>query len=576
MTNRETAKIWKPFFIFITQVKLPYLWIILSIIIAFGQTKLSLLFPEYTQKIMAGDISQKMIVTTIIVVLGQAVLTSVSQFIGSVASAKVSLSVRGFIWKKIIHLPLSFFDKNQPNELISRTTNDTLQLSDFFANGIANALSSLYQLIGTFVILFHYNWRLAAAESVIVPLIYLIGVINGRISFRWNNKIQASLANLTEYLSEILLNIPLIKTFVKEESEERRGVECIDKILKTKLIRSCLGTILGLLMSFTNVLQTILVIVTGIYLISKKIITIDVWIAFYMYAQGLSASVTVVMNVWLSIKTSQGAVRRITEVAVQPEENYNNLLEYKKQNSDITFEQVTFNFSEKNVLNNLSFKIPNGKTTAIVGPSGVGKTTILKLLERFYKPDSGRILVGDKSISDYTLKDWRMSLGYVSQDIQLFSGTVLENILYGIEREVRETEIIEAAKKSCAFDFITALENGFDTQVGEGGSKLSGGQKQRIALCRAILKDTEYLLLDEVTSSLDAEAEYMVEEALKQFAVDRTTIVIAHRLSTIEQADQIIVFDNNKVIDIGNHKDLVESNKFYRQLIEIQQKIEVC
>lgn len=564
-------KIWGPFLKFITQVKLPYIWIILSIVVALGQTRLSLLFPEYTQKIMAGDISSKVIITTIIVVIGQALLTSIWQFIGSVASSKVSLRVREYIWKKIVHLPMFFFDKNNPNELISRTTYDASQLSDLFANGIANVLSSIYQLIGTFLILFHYNWRLAATEAIIIPLVYLIGIVNGRISYKWNNKIQTSLAQLTEFLSEILQNIPLVKTFVKEESEEKRGGECIDKMYKTKLIRSCLSTIMGLFGRFTNVLQTILVIVVGIYLISKKIITIDIWIAFYMYAQGLTASVAVVMNEWLSIKTSQGAVRRITEIASQPEEGYNNLLQYMKQENDILFENVTFKFSKKCVLHNLSFIIPKGKTTAIVGPSGVGKTTILKLLERFYEPHSGRILIGDKSINEYTLKDWRNEMGYVSQDIQLFSGTIRDNIIYGIEREVSEEEIIEAAKKSYALDFITTFDNGFDTEVGERGSRLSGGQKQKIALSRAILKDTEYLLLDEVTSNLDAESEYNIEKALEDFAVGRTIIVVAHRLSTIEHADQIIVFDNNQGIDIGTHNSLIENNAFYRKLISVQQ-----
>ncbi|MCJ8171516.1 ABC transporter ATP-binding protein [Clostridium botulinum] len=569
-------EIWKPFFKLIAKVKLPYLWIILSIISALGQTKLSLLFPQYTQKITSGDISRPTIIIAAAVVLGQAMLTSISQFIGRIASSKVSLSFRKFIWKQLVHLSIPFYDKNMPKEMISRTTNDTTKLSDFFAFSIANVLSSIYQLVGSFVILFSYNWRLAAAEAIIIPLIYLIGIINGRVSFKWNNRIQMRLAKLTEFLSEILLNIPLVKAFVKEDTELKRGEECIDKLYKTKFKYSCVSSVLALFIKFTDVLQTIIVIVLGIYLISKKIIAIDVWIAFYMYAQGLSASVNVVMNTWKDLKTCQGAVRRITEIAVELGEKYKNSLHYKKENSYICFEDVTFKYSKKSILENLSFKIPYGKVTAIVGPSGGGKTTIFNLIERFYEPNSGKIKIGNKLIKDYNLMEWRKAFGYVSQDSKLFSGTIRENIIYGIDRKVSEEEIIRAADAAFALGFITTFKNGFDTEVGEGGCKLSGGQRQRISIARVILKNPEYLLLDEATSSLDAESEYMVEKALNDLAAGRTTIVIAHRLSTIEKADQIIVLDNKKISGVGTHKSLLENNKLYKQLIEIQKKVEMC
>lgn len=569
-------EIWRPFLKLIVKVKLPYLWISLSVIAALSKTKLSLLFPQYTQKIMSGDISKTTVIIAAAVVLGQAMLTSVWQFIGRVASSKVSLSFRKFIWKQLVHLPVPFYDKNMPREMISRTTDDTTKLSDFFAFDIGNIISSLYQLVGTFVILFNYNWRLAAAEAIIIPLIYLIGIINGRISFKWNNRIQMSLAKLTEFLSETLLNIPLVKAFVKENVELKRGEECINKLYKTKFQYNCISSVLGLSIVLTNVLQTIIVIVLGIYLISKKIITIDVWVAFYMYAQGLLASLTVVMNTWKSLKTYQGAVRRITEIAAEPGEKYKSLLHYKKENSDICFEDVTFKYSQKSILENLNFSIPNGKITAIVGPSGVGKTTIFNLIERFYEPDLGKIKIGNKLIKDYNLLEWRKTFGYVSQDSKLFSGTIRENIIYGIDRKVSEEEIIRAADAAFALGFITAFKNGFDTEVGEGGCKLSGGQRQRIAIARAILKKPEYLLLDEATSSLDAESEYMVGKALNDLTAGRTTIIIAHRLSTIEKADQIIILDNKKISGVGIHKSLLENNKVYRQLIEIQKKVETC
>jgi ATP-binding cassette subfamily B protein AbcA/BmrA len=381
---------------------------------------------------------------------------------------------------------------------------------------------------------------------------------------------------LTEFLSEILTNIPLVKTFVNEKKEEERGNVCIDKLYKTKFKLSIFTSVFSTVANLTKVLQAIIAIVLGIYLVSKNVITVAVWVAFYLYIDGLWNSINQTINIWTKLKTCQGSARRITEIAMEPSENYQNSLTYEKKNSDICFENVSFKYDQNDILNNLTFKIPDGKVTAIVGPSGAGKTTIFNLLERFYTPDSGSIKRGDVSIDEYQLQDWRKAFGYVSQDTKLFSGTIRDNIAYGLGRKVTDEEIEKAAEAANALEFIKAFDDGFDTQVGEGGSKLSGGQRQRVAIARAILKDPEYLLLDEATSSLDAESEYMVQQALKKLVIGRTTIIIAHRLSTVEDADQIIVIESGKVNGVGNHKNLLENNKLYKQLVEMQLKTEIC
>ncbi|WP_188591909.1 ABC transporter ATP-binding protein [Paenibacillus silvae] len=568
--EKRHAGVWRPFLRLIASVKLPYFWIILCVIVTMSQSTIALLFPQYVQKILAGDISQRTILINIALIFGMGVVASVSQFVGALTSSKISLRFRKFIWRRLIRLPIPYFDRNKPRELISRTTEDTTRLSSFFAVDLGGILSSLYLLIGTFVILFSYNWRLAAVEAFIIPLVIVVGIVNGRLSYKWTNRVQRSLAKLTELLSELLVNIPLIKTFTKENVEEERGKEYIDKLYLAKLMFTFITKLIRLLNEMINVLQTIIVIVLGIYLVSKNIITLPVWIAFYLYARSLTSSVATVMNSWANLKTCQGAVRRLSEITSEPLEPYESVSQKMKPNDELSFDQVTFSYADHTVLRNVTFNIPSGKTTAIIGPSGAGKSTIFNLIERFYKADEGVIRLGDLSIDQYNLQEWRNSIGCVSQETRLFSGTIRENITYGLDRSVSDEEIIDAAKEAFAWDFISSFELGLDTDVGEGGNNLSGGQRQRIAIARVILKNPGLLLLDEATSNLDAETESMVNQALKKLSSGRTTIIIAHRLSTIEAADQIILLGDEHVRDVGHHTSLLERSPIYKQMIDIQ------
>lgn len=562
--------IWKPFFKLLIQAKLPYFWIILSTVVGLASAQLSLLFPQYAQKITAGDISRPIIVGSILVVLGQAIFTAVRQFLANVASAKVTLSFRKLILKALIVLPIPYFDKSNAKDMISRTTDDTTKLSDLLAYGIGNILSSVYGIVGAFLILFSYDWRLAAAEVGILLVSIGIGILNGRINFKYNVKIQAKLAKLTGFISEILVNIPLVKSFVNEKKEEKRGKGYIKELFKVNFIFHIFGHLFGLFNNLVRVLQTIIIILLGIYLISRELITIDIWIAFYLYAEGLLTSVSILMGNWVLVKRGQGAVRRITEITLEPMEEYNRALSFEPKDEDISFKNVSFRYAEKEIIKNMNFTIPHGKITAIVGPSGAGKSTIFNLLMRFYEPNSGEIQFGGSAINNYKLQEWRKAFGHVAQDTQLFSGTIRDNIMYGVDRTVSMQEIEKAASAGCALDFIQSSEQGFDTPVGENGSKLSGGQRRRIAIARVILKNPPFLLFDEVTSSLDAESEFIVDQSLKELAVGRTTVIIAHRLATVKDADQILVLEDGEINGIGSHEELLENNKLYKKLVELQ------
>lgn len=287
-----------------------------------------------------------------------------------------------------------------------------------------------------------------------------------------------------------------------------------------------------------------------------------------MYQITTLAAIKFFPNLWEAAKTTQGASRRVSEVVSEPSEAKGGNLQLSDAEGDFAFENVSFAYDEGHeVLRNLSFTIPQGKTTTIIGRSGEGKSTIFGLMERFYSPTAGKITVAGQDISDYDLSQWRRSIGYVSQNNALLSGTVRDNITYGIERAVTEEEIIQAATDANAREFISAPENGFDTEVGIGGSKLSGGQRQRICIARELLKNPKLLLLDEATSSLDMEAEYQVTQAIECLRKGRTILVVSHCLSAVLDADQIVYLDDHALGAVGTHKALLKSSASYASLV---------
>ena len=359
----------------------------------------------------------------------------------------------------------------------------------------------------------------------------------------------------------------LIKAFTNEKKEEKRGKDIVEGFYRASLIRSIIDWAETPVSGIMSLIQSVIVIVSGIYLVSRNIITIDIWIAYFLYVDILYGVLNTFVYMYLDVKRSQGSTSRIAELLDGEEEEYNGLKALEKIDEDLVFEDVSFGYGEKQVLSNISFKIPYGKTTAIVGESGGGKTTALSLIQRFYSPDSGNIKLGNTSIKDFNLKEWRNAFSYVSQDSPLLSGTIKENIMYGVKREVSEDELIKVAKSANLLEVINTFPNGFETQVGEGGCKLSGGQRQRIAIARALLRDSEILLLDEPTANLDNQAEKAIQEAMDNLSKDRTTIVIAHDLATIKDANQIILIDSGEVKGIGTHEELLKTNEIYKLLV---------
>lgn len=316
-------------------------------------------------------------------------------------------------------------------------------------------------------------------------------------------------------------------------------------------------------------INTILAVVVGVFLIRKGELTISTWVAFYMYSQSVNVSLLMITDLWPLIKDTQGGVTRIADFMQAESEDYAGTA-INEPVGDIVFENVDFSYSSQPVLRGVNLTIPHNSLTALVGQSGAGKTTILGMLERFFIPDQGRITLDGVDIQSIALQDWRRNFAYITQEKNLFAGTIRENLIYGIEREVSEEEILLALRAASILERVQEMPEGLDTMIGEGGSTISGGESQRIALARIMLKQPPILLLHEATANLDAESECRVLDSLDLLYEGRTSIAVAHRLSTVIHADHIIVLGDGEVLGQGTHEELMAGCPEYARLVETE------
>lgn len=553
--------------------KLPWALLIVTCLVSILQTVLNLLLPNISAQLLSGDFSDQALKTMVWVLTLNAFVLTLRQFFMEISKSKVTLSFRKAVLQKVLHLETRYFDEHPSGSLISRITLDTATLSDFIVGAFCYIPSLLYTLCGSFVIIFSYNWRLVVLEAILLPILFGITWLHGRLQFKWYNQIQTKLSVLSGFLAERLLNIPLMKLFVQEEFEERNGLNTVNELYGTQ--KKYMFRLMGVefLVQFESVVQSIVVVGGGAVLIQQGHIDLQQWIAFYLYSGGLVGSVQQLLDYWQRYKQMTGSAKRITEIAAAKEEQSLGSAELPAQNQDIVLEDLSFAYSDGTLaLNHISLTFPVNQKTAIVGRSGAGKTTLLYLLERFFEPSSGRILYGGTDISNYSYEDWRSSIGYVSQNAALFSGSIRDNVLYGIHRPVTDAELTAALEQAQILDFVRSSPDGLDTPVGENGSKLSGGQRQRVALARLFLSDPRIILLDEATSSLDAEARAAIHDCFDALAKDRTMIIVSHDLSDSDRADRIVVLDHGVLNAQGPRDEIQQNNPIYRALKNVQEQ----
>ena len=485
---------------------------------------------------------------------------------GHIMGAKMERDMRQELFEHYEELSFSYYSQNNSGQMMSKLVSDLFDISEFAHHGPENLFISLVKIVGSFIFLFLINKKLALPLIVLVILMFLF-------SFRQNQKMQRTfmenrkkIGDVNASLQDTLSGILVVQSFTNEEIEKEKFQKSNHAFLVSKKDNyRCMGEFMSSNLFFQGMMYLVTLVYGGYLIANNEMSAAD--LAMYALYIGIFISpIQILVELMEMMQKGLSGFRRFLDVMeTKPEiQDAPDAVELKDVKGRVCYEDVSFHYSddETTVLSHVSIEIPAGKSVALVGPSGGGKTTICSLLPRFYDVTGGRVTVDGQDIRSLTLKSLRSQIGVVQQDVYLFSGSIRDNIAYG-KPDATEEEIIEAAKCANIHDFIMELPDQYDTFVGERGARLSGGQKQRISIARVFLKNPPILILDEATSALDNESERWIQHSLEELSKNRTTITIAHRLSTIKNADEIIVITENGIAERGTHETLLEKNGIY-------------
>ncbi len=523
------------------------------------------------------DLVTRLALLLLAVYLLRAGLQFLRSYMAHVAGWGVVADARRAIYEHLQRLSLRFYEDKQTGQLMSRTINDSDMFERLIAHAIPDLAVNVLTLIGVSLVLVSLNWQLMLLSLIPIPLVVLSMRTFARYVRPAFRERQKELAELNATLNDNLSGIREIKAFTREEVEAMRIGKHIDRYRDSLLHALRLMATFEPFVDFTSSLGTIVIIYFGGRLALRQALPIEDLVAFFLYLDLFYQPVRALSGAWEQIQEALAGADRVAELMnEQPEvhDHPNAITLPGRARGDLAIHDVSFRYTQGDtVLEHISLDIPANTVVALVGPTGVGKTTLVSLIPRFYDVCEGSITLGGHDIRDLTLRSLRQQISIVLQDVFLFHGTVRENILFG-RTDAIEQEMVEAAKIANADEFIARLPEGYDTLIGERGVKLSGGQKQRLSIARAVLKDAPILILDEATSSVDTETELLIQQALERLMVGRTTIIIAHRLSTIRSADVIVVLDGKSIVEMGTHEQLMARDGLYRHLNQVRLQIE--
>ncbi|WP_409499866.1 lipid A ABC transporter ATP-binding protein/permease MsbA [Mannheimia glucosida] len=520
-----------------------------------------------------NDFLKLMAVLVVVFILVRGITNYTASYCLAWVSGKVVMTLRRRIFQHLMYMPVSYFDNNPTGRLLSRVTYDTEMVASSASHSLVTIVREGAYLLSLFVVMIYTSWQLSIVLFIMAPI---IGVLIGFVSkyFRQlSRNIQNSMGELTVTTEQMLKGHKVVLSFGGQEIEKARfdrvSNDMRRKGMKVVSADGISDGVVQLIASFA--LSAVLYVATFPEVMSENL-TAGSFTVVFSSMMAMLRPLKSLTNVNSQFQRGMAACQTLFEFLDLKTEKDHGSISVAKAEGNVEFKNVSFSYEGKDekALNNISFTIPKGKTVALVGRSGSGKSTIANLLTRFYDVTDGEILLDGINIQDYRLKNLREQCSVVSQQVHLFNDTVANNIAYAATDKYTREEIIAAAKAAHAMEFIEKLENGLDTVIGENGASLSGGQRQRLAIARALLRNSPVLVLDEATSALDTESERAIQSALEVLQKDRTVLVIAHRLSTIEKADEILVVDHGNIIERGSHTELLAQGGAYKQLHSLQ------
>lgn len=568
---------WKAFFKLIRNTQPRKSLLVFGLILSTITTLAGLAVPLLTKNLIDGFSMASISVGLIALIIGafifQALISSIGSFMLGYVGEEIVAKLRKQVWNKLITLKVQYYENTKTGETVSRLINDTTTVKMLVADQFPSFITSIISMVGALIILTIMDWRMMLMIFISVPIVMLVLMPVGRMMHKIAKKLQKETADFTGITSQTLSEIRLVKASNGETVEKEHGEDGIKKLFNIGVSEAKVQSVIGPIMILVMMSIFVGILTYGALRVTDGSLSNGTLIAFLLYLVQIIAPAAQFAQFFSQLQKTKGSTERLSEILAMEAEDFTVGEAVDVTGKEIKVEDVSFAYDEAHpILKNISFVAKPNTVVAFAGPSGGGKSTIFSLLERFYEPQAGEMSIGNHNLKEVSLYSWRSQIGYVAQESAILSGTIRDNLGYGINKAFSDEELWHVLELAYARQFVSEMPHGLDTEVGERGVKLSGGQRQRLAIARAFLRDPKILMLDEATASLDSESEEMVQKALTNLMNGRTTLIIAHRLSTIVHADKILFIEHGEVTGEGTHQELVETHELYHRYVKEQFK----